>query len=100
MSGGTARQSKWTESVAVGNKQFVVRVREKLRLRAAGRIVMANGISHEPNLTTTFVVLTLIADSVSLQPLCLRFYLSRKPYLIQSHQHKNNLKSPNDPLSA
>jgi putative transposase len=46
-SGETARQSKWTESVAVGNKQFIGTVREKLGIRAAGRDIIESGASHE-----------------------------------------------------
>jgi putative transposase len=47
MSGETARQSKWTQSVAVGNKQFIDRVREKLGIQAAGRDTIESGGSHE-----------------------------------------------------
>ena len=47
VSGEPARQSKWTESVAVGSKQFIVRVREKLGLRAAGRDIIKSAVSHE-----------------------------------------------------
>jgi hypothetical protein len=47
MSGDSARESKWTESVAVGNKQFIDRVREKLGIRAAGRDKIESGDSYE-----------------------------------------------------
>jgi len=46
-SGETARESKWTESVAVGNKQFIDTVRERLGIRAAGRDIIKSGASHE-----------------------------------------------------
>jgi hypothetical protein len=47
MSGETAREGKWTESVAVGNKHFIGTVREKLGIRAAGRDIIASSDSHE-----------------------------------------------------
>jgi hypothetical protein len=47
MSGKSVRDGKWTESVAVGNMQFVGRVREELGMRAAGREVIETGGSHE-----------------------------------------------------
>ena len=46
-SGETARESKWTESVAVGNKKFIGKVREKLGVRAAGRDIIKSGASYE-----------------------------------------------------
>ena len=46
-SGKTARESKWTESVAVGNMQFIGTVREKLGIRAAGRDIIRSGAGHE-----------------------------------------------------
>jgi hypothetical protein len=47
MSGETARESKWTASVAVGNKKFIGKVRENLGIRAAGRDIIESGASHE-----------------------------------------------------
>ena len=40
------RESKWTASVAVGNKKFVGKVRENLGIRAAGRDIIESGASH------------------------------------------------------
>jgi putative transposase len=47
MSGEPARESKWTESVAVGNMQFIGAVREELGVRAAGRDIIEGDGSHE-----------------------------------------------------
>jgi REP element-mobilizing transposase RayT len=47
MSGETARENRWTESVAVGNIKFIRTVREKLGIRAAGRDIIESGASHE-----------------------------------------------------
>ena len=47
MSNESARESKWTESVAVGNNKFIGKVREKLGIRAAGRDIIESGTSHE-----------------------------------------------------
>jgi putative transposase len=47
MSGEAARESKWTESVAVGNKQFISTVREELGIRTAGRDIIKSGSSYE-----------------------------------------------------
>jgi hypothetical protein len=47
MSGETVKESKWIESVAVGNKKFIEKVREKLGIRAAGRDIIESGASHE-----------------------------------------------------
>jgi hypothetical protein len=47
MSGETTRESRWTESVAVGNIKFIGKVREKLGIRAAGRDIIESGASHE-----------------------------------------------------
>lgn len=47
MSGETAKESKWTESIAVGNMRFIVTVREELGIRAAGRDIIESGASHE-----------------------------------------------------
>ena len=47
MGGKSARESKWTESVAVGNMQFIGTVREELGIRAIGREVIETGASHE-----------------------------------------------------
>jgi len=46
-SGKITRESKWTESVAVGGKHFIGKVREELGIRAAGRDIIENGISQE-----------------------------------------------------
>jgi hypothetical protein len=46
-SGDSARESKWTESVAVGNMQFIGTVREELGIRAAGRYIIKSGASYE-----------------------------------------------------
>jgi putative transposase len=46
-SGESARDSKWTESVAVGNMQFIDRVGEELGIRAAGRYIIKSGASYE-----------------------------------------------------
>jgi hypothetical protein len=42
-----SRQSKWTESVAVGKMQFIARVRKELGIRAVGRDVIRSGASYE-----------------------------------------------------
>jgi hypothetical protein len=47
MGGESDRECKWTESVAVGDMQFIGTVREKLGIRAAGREVIDSGASHE-----------------------------------------------------
>jgi len=47
MSSESARESKWTESVAVGNNKFIGKVREKLGIRAAGRDIIESGTSQE-----------------------------------------------------
>ena len=47
MSDETARESKWTESIAVGNRKFIGKVREKLGIRASGRNIIESGASHE-----------------------------------------------------
>jgi putative transposase len=41
------RQSKWTESVAVGNMQFIGKVRGELGMRAAGRDIIKSGGGYE-----------------------------------------------------
>ena len=46
-SGEPAREGKWTESVAVGNKQFIEVVKEKLGSGAAGRDIRKSGASYE-----------------------------------------------------
>jgi hypothetical protein len=46
-SGETARDSKWTECVAVGNIKFIGKVKEKLGVRAAGRDIVESETSHE-----------------------------------------------------
>ena len=45
-SGESARESKWTESVAVGNIEFIGKVREELGIRAAGRNIIKSGDSY------------------------------------------------------
>ena len=47
MSGETARESKWTESIAVGKIEFMRKVKEKLGIRAAGRDIIESGVGHE-----------------------------------------------------
>jgi hypothetical protein len=39
--GGFVREGKWTESIAVGNEEFVKRIKEGLGVRAKGREVIA-----------------------------------------------------------
>ena len=46
-SGELAREGKWTESVAVGNKQVIDVAREKLGSGAAGRDIRKSGTSYE-----------------------------------------------------
>ena len=46
-SGESTRESKWTESVAVGNMQFIGKVRGELGIRAAGRDMIKSGSSYE-----------------------------------------------------
>jgi len=46
-SGESARESKWTESVAVGNIKFIGTVRKELGIRAAGRDIIKSGASYE-----------------------------------------------------
>ena len=43
----STRESKWTESVAVGNMQFIGRVRGELGMRAAGRDIIKSGAGYE-----------------------------------------------------
>jgi len=40
MQEGSARESQWTESIAVGSKEFVEDTKEQLGIRARGREVM------------------------------------------------------------
>jgi hypothetical protein len=47
MNGESARESKWTESVAVGSMQFIGTVRKELGIRAAGRDIIKSGASYE-----------------------------------------------------
>jgi REP element-mobilizing transposase RayT len=47
MGGESSRESKWTESVAVGDMQFIGTVREELGIRAVGREVVESGASFE-----------------------------------------------------
>ena len=47
MDGEIDRESKWTESVAVGHIKFIGKVREKLGIRASGRNIIESGASHE-----------------------------------------------------
>jgi hypothetical protein len=46
--GRPVRDGKWSESVAVGNMEFVEQTRERLGIRASGRNVMEAGDSFEP----------------------------------------------------
>jgi hypothetical protein len=46
-SGEMTRDSKWTESLAVGHIKFIGKVREKLGIRASGRNIIESGASHE-----------------------------------------------------
>ena len=46
-SGEFVRQSKWTDSVAVGDLRFIVKVREELGMRAAGRDSAKSGTGYE-----------------------------------------------------
>ena len=45
--GEIVRESKWTESIAVGSSEFVEEVKEELGMRAAGRSVLKNTDGHE-----------------------------------------------------
>ena len=40
--GSNQRDAKWTESIAVGDKEFVMRTKAKLGARAVGRTVLEN----------------------------------------------------------
>ena len=46
-SGNDSRKSKWTESIAVGSKRFVELTKRKLGIRARGRDVVGDGVSHQ-----------------------------------------------------
>jgi hypothetical protein len=41
------RQPKWTESIAVGSKEFVEETQTKLGIKAKGRNVVANNEAYE-----------------------------------------------------
>jgi len=47
MSGETGRESKWTQSIAVGDMQFIGTVREELGMRAAGRDIIKSAADYE-----------------------------------------------------
>jgi hypothetical protein len=56
-SGDTGRESKWTESVAVGNIQFIEEVRKELGTGAAGRDILKSGASYklrEPGISYSY----------------------------------------------
>jgi len=40
--GSNQRDAKWTESIAVGDKEFVMKTKAKLGARAVGRTVLEN----------------------------------------------------------
>ncbi len=44
---GNARESKWTESIAVGNKEFVEDTKERLGMKARGREVMGGDGTYQ-----------------------------------------------------
>ena len=44
---GLERQSRWTESIAVGSEPFVRETKEKLGIRAVGREIIGEGASYE-----------------------------------------------------
>ena len=44
---GLERQSRWTESIAVGSEPFVRETKEKLGIRAVGREIIGEGGSYE-----------------------------------------------------
>ena len=46
-SGNDGRKRKWTESIAVGSKGFVELIKQKLGIRARGRDVIGDGVSHQ-----------------------------------------------------
>ena len=45
--GSSVRETKWTESIAVGNKTFVEVTQEKLGIKARGRKVVGNSDTYE-----------------------------------------------------
>jgi len=45
--GLTHREAKWTESIAVGDKEFVMRIKVKLGAKAMGRRAVENSEGHE-----------------------------------------------------
>ena len=45
--GRSVYDSKWTRSIAVGNMQFIGKVREELGIRATGRDIIRSGTSYE-----------------------------------------------------
>lgn len=45
--GGSGREGKWSESIAVGAKAFVQNVKDRLGVRAIGRRIVANDDGHE-----------------------------------------------------
>jgi hypothetical protein len=45
--GSNQRDAKWTESIAVGDKEFVMETKSKLGAKAKGRSAMENSESYE-----------------------------------------------------
>ncbi len=45
--GSNIREAKWSESIAVGNKEFVRETQDKLGIRAKGRKVVENKDAYE-----------------------------------------------------
>jgi len=41
--GGNTRNSTWTQSIAVGSEEFIVRTKEELGISAKGRKVLESG---------------------------------------------------------
>ncbi len=46
-SGSNKREPKWTESIAIGSKEFVEETQTKLGIKAKGRNVVANNEAYE-----------------------------------------------------
>ncbi len=47
MGDGYIRDAKWSESIAAGSKSFVVKVKEKLCIRAIGRGIVGTEAGYE-----------------------------------------------------
>ncbi len=45
--GSIRREEKWTESIAVGDNEFVMRTKAKLGIKAIGRRIMENSEGYE-----------------------------------------------------